>query len=1048
MMGNAPGISYPTPRGGSQAGGFGQNNVQQPPTQSKSNTPSNRVFTGTVTKLHDNFGFVDDDVFFQANVCKGGAPRVGDRVLVEASYNANMPFKWNATRVTQLPTGGNDSGAGGQGNMNSMGSQGGGFGRGGGQQRGFGNQGGFGGGAQGGFGGGNHGGFGSGNQGGFGGGNQGGFGGNQGGFGMNQGGFGSGGNMGNDRSRDRDRPARNRSPIRRQENRREDRERSSRKRSRSKSNSKARSPPRRKAKNLPRYNVSVPKVSLTYPVTNVTELQKRYKSMYIPSDFFTARHVWNEAFPIHAPFNITFPSVFHVFNKDHVEPIAHNKFQYDPPDADYTYVAKVMLLASPGPEALYEKTCHLIEKDSDTKDGREGLVHPSRALKFLVGLKGKSETMAIGGPWSPSLDGADPKNDPSVLIKTAIRTCGAMTGLDLTNCTQWTRFNEIHYRRQATSSRPARTETVVIFFPDVWSCMPPKIDYDASCEIYASKAALKCEGKSVKLPDLDEIVDMDSSVNEEEEDGGEEVKKSDPTHWKELTPKNMKVNELKGELEARGQSSKGLKSQLQARLQKLLATEQEAEEKKSEEEKGDDADKEEKTEEEKEAEENKDPGLPSEKEQEKIKSYYKTPSSPCFFIHPNQQVKSGKFDCRVESLSVLLDYRSDDNKEGTFELSHFAELFNEMMMRDSAFKILKSISNAPEKPKEDPKKKEEEKKKKEEEKKKKEEEEKKMKEEQEKEEEELNEDEKREKAEKRKEEEAKKKEDEKKKRDEEKKKKEEEEEEKKKNTVTMNKDLLLACSYFDLSHIGYFEAKDLEDIFLSLELDLSRAEVKKLSHKLIVGSRDHVNYRALTDGDKRESEKDVVAPVTSDRELAAGFKQYVPGGAPDASTDAVAATMETNKLVKFRGSVLDIEKLMEKMDKSERTRLASESRQAALQKELKSVTDQSEKFHEQRDKLATELKANREKIKTLEQEIVLMKGDGAKYMNALKDVLLRIQPLFPPPKMEQPEEVKTEETPKENGVKENAAEKAEEPSSKNEKVEEAAAAMETETEAV
>jgi len=501
-------------------------------------------------------------------------------------------------------------------------------------------------------------------------------------------------------------------------------------------------------------------------------------------------------------------------------------------------------------------------------------------------------------------------------------------------------------------------------------------------------------------------------------------------------------------LEARGQSSKGLKSQLQARLQKLLATEQETEEKKSEEEKGDDADNEEKTEEEKEAEENKDPSLPSEKEQEKIKSNYKTPSSPCFFIHPNQQVKSGKFDCRVESLSVLLDYRSDDNKEGTFELSHFAELFNEMMMRDSAFKILKSISNAPEKPKEDPKKKEEEKKKKEEEKKKKEEEEKKMKEEQEKEEEELNEDEKREKAEKRKEEEAKKKEEEKKKRDEEKKKKEEEEEEKKKNTVTMNKDLLLACSYFDLSHIGYFEAKDLEDIFLSLELDLSRAEVKKLSHKLIVGSRDHVNYRALTDGDKRESEKDVVAPVTSDRELAAGFKQYVPGGATDASTDAVAATMETNKLVKFRGSVLDIEKLMEKMDKSERTRLASESRQAALQKELKSVTDQSEKFHEQRDKLATELKANREKIKTLEQEIVLMKGDGAKYMNALKDVLLRIQPLFPPPKMEQPEEVKTEETPKENGVKENAAEKAEEPSSKNEKVEEAAAAMETETEAV
>lgn len=34
---------------------------------------------------------------------KGNIPKVGDRVLVEASYNANMPFKWNATRIQVLP---------------------------------------------------------------------------------------------------------------------------------------------------------------------------------------------------------------------------------------------------------------------------------------------------------------------------------------------------------------------------------------------------------------------------------------------------------------------------------------------------------------------------------------------------------------------------------------------------------------------------------------------------------------------------------------------------------------------------------------------------------------------------------------------------------------------------------------------------------------------------------------------------------------------------------------------------------------------------------
>lgn len=33
---------------------------------------------------------------------KGSSPQVGDRVLVEAVYNSNMPFKWNATRIQVL----------------------------------------------------------------------------------------------------------------------------------------------------------------------------------------------------------------------------------------------------------------------------------------------------------------------------------------------------------------------------------------------------------------------------------------------------------------------------------------------------------------------------------------------------------------------------------------------------------------------------------------------------------------------------------------------------------------------------------------------------------------------------------------------------------------------------------------------------------------------------------------------------------------------------------------------------------------------------------
>lgn len=85
----------------------------------------------------------------------------------------------------------------------------------------------------------------------------------------------------------------------------------------------------------------------------------------------------------------------------------------------------------------------------DTKDGgasagggsggddSSAFIHPTRLINFLVGVRGKNEAMAIGGPWSPTLDGPHPDRDPAVLIRTAIRTCRALTGIDLTPCTQW-----------------------------------------------------------------------------------------------------------------------------------------------------------------------------------------------------------------------------------------------------------------------------------------------------------------------------------------------------------------------------------------------------------------------------------------------------------------------------------------------------------------------------------------------------------------------------------------------------------------------------------
>ena len=78
----------------------------------------------------------------------------------------------------------------------------------------------------------------------------------------------------------------------------------------------------------------------------------------------------------------------------------------DPPDADYSYSAKVMLMSTPAIQEIFKK-CFARAEDMDSEkiDDERDFAHPTRMISFLVGLRGKNETMAIGGAWSKKLDG-------------------------------------------------------------------------------------------------------------------------------------------------------------------------------------------------------------------------------------------------------------------------------------------------------------------------------------------------------------------------------------------------------------------------------------------------------------------------------------------------------------------------------------------------------------------------------------------------------------------------------------------------------------------
>lgn len=426
---------------------------------------------------------------------------------------------------------------------------------------------------------------------------------------------------------------------------------------------------------------------------------------------------------------------------------------------------------------------------------------------------------------------------------------------------------------------------------------------------------------------------------------------------------------MRKELESRSLSSKGLKSQLIARLTKQLKVEEQEEESKEPEKPEPPSVEEDETcrvEDDREEEERK---RQEEQERQRRERRYVLPDEPTIIVHPNWAAKNGKFDCSIMSLSVLLDYRLEDNKEHSFEVSLFAELFNEMLQRDFGYRIYKALASLPSK---DERKDKREKAKKEAERrdvKKKEEENGEPVTKRVREEDEKRKDEEKERGIKREEskddddnedgssnnnadeydpleaEDADDYDDDDKddedsngrerrddRRDERKSKERssKDKDEKKKQMVTCNKDLLMAFVYFDQSHCGYLLEKDLEEIMYTLGLHLSRAQVKKLLNKPLV--RESFHYRKLTDRPKDEPSPTLTSDALIDNLL--GNQSLLPGLKIKREFQDSG---ESSSLIVYKGAMVDVGSMMQKLEKSEKTR--EEIEQKLMQQDIKMEED-------------------------------------------------------------------------------------------------------------
>ncbi|XP_028564754.1 cell cycle and apoptosis regulator protein 2 isoform X4 [Podarcis muralis] len=410
-----------------------------------------RVFTGIVTSLHDYFGVVDDEVFFQLSVVKGRIPQIGEKVLVKAVYNPSQSVPWNALKVQTLsnqpllvpqpllkpPT-----------PLLHVAS-----------------------------------------------------------LGQKQGILGAQPQLlfqphripplfpQKPMSLFQTSPSLHlshlgrytgRGPKGRQDSGRWD-DFDSKKRKQKGNEPWGLKKPRHEP---PQYRVQLACYAVNSPFCDAMEILRRYCSIQLPKEFYDVRLSWLDTFPLTQPLTLRHPSRIQVASTAEEAPQGDEGTTQEaqPEDANSAYSAKVLLLSSPGIEEFYRNCLLYIEDPSDQRESPE---HPTKQIKFLLGKKA-DEAVLIGGEWSPSLDGPDPAANPMALIHTAIRCTKAQIGLDLSACTKWFRFAEFRYLREGNPSHQERT---VVFLPDIWSCMPSLEEWEASCKQKAEKAAAPSEEK-------------------------------------------------------------------------------------------------------------------------------------------------------------------------------------------------------------------------------------------------------------------------------------------------------------------------------------------------------------------------------------------------------------------------------------------------------------------------------------------------------------------------------------------------------------------------
>lgn len=325
--------------------------------------------------------------------------------------------------------------------------------------------------------------------------------------------------------------------------------------------------------------------------------------------------------------------------------------------------------------------------------------NPAKKLNFVLIKHDKREYGMVGGGWDPQ-DGGHPACDPTALGRTAMRHFKAATGLDLSGCTQWAPFCEYVYRRPESSSKGIAgcTEHTVVYLVDAWSLATH--DSEAEAQLQKAKSATETEERAKQ-----ELAQAEARLKELEEAAKVAAEKAAATNkdaggldFEGLDPPNMNVQQLQEELTKRGLDTrwnplKG-KKELVDRLQEWI---QEHRTKRAAEDADFRASEEAKAALEAQKEQVRDKDKTFREARSAVRSAEKLLLDP----PPTEKLqlqaagdavdKKGRSMLSNPSLDALLDYDDDDYGEHGFEVTIFAELFQEMLQQRFGRAILRAL---------------------------------------------------------------------------------------------------------------------------------------------------------------------------------------------------------------------------------------------------------------------------------------------------------------------------------------------------------------------